>query len=140
MKDIEDRVAELEHYRDNHEAEHQNLRDHLERELRSKWASDIKAMSVHYDKLLGPEGELRAHLAAQDQSIEHIEEETKKQTPLLKKASKQLRMSAKERHDRKVEERQYRLWMKRLAGAVASIVLLAEAWDKWEHVVKIFHH
>ena len=70
-----------------HEAEHKNLRERLEDELRSKWKTDLDAQSRY----------LEGKLKEQDGQLSAIRGETETQTPLLRKIRKGQRASEKER-------------------------------------------
>jgi hypothetical protein len=116
MSDLDKRVDELEHWKATHELEHKNLRDRLEQELRSKWSTDIKAMSGHVEGIL----------KKQDGELATIRGETEKQTPLLEKTAKEFRANRRARHDRKVQEELYRTWMKRAVTAAIAIGAVLE--------------
>lgn len=96
-------LEEVNAWIDSHEGEHQNLRERLEDELRSKWKSDLDAQSRY----------LEGKLKAQDGQLETILGETKKQTPILEKTAKEFRANRKARRDRKLKEELFRAWIKR---------------------------
>lgn len=116
MSDFEERLSKLERWRDGHEGEHQNLRLNLEQELRSKWTTDMKAMGSRTEEVL----------RKQDVELATIRDETKKQTPLLEKTSKEFRANRRARRDRKLQEDLYRLWMKRAVGVAIGIGAVLE--------------
>ena len=131
LDEFDERLGKIELWIAAHDNEHVNLVPRIENEVRRKVRVDINAAVAHVEELIGKNGPIQARLTAQDTTLALLQQETQNQTPILRKAGKQLRANAKERQRRKIEDAQYKRWMKRLASFVAAVIVAIEAYDKF---------